>query len=40
MNKNEYFLEIPNMNINSISLLIKMQKLNQLTIDYKLNQLN
>ena len=33
-------LGIPNMNINSISLLIKMQKLNQLTIDYKLNQLN
>ena len=33
-------LGIPNMNINSISLLIKMQKLNQLTINYKLNQLN
>ena len=27
------------MNINLISLLIKMQKLNQLTINYKLNQL-
>ena len=33
-------LGIPNININSISLLIKMQKLNQLTINYKLNQLN
>ena len=30
---------IPNMNINSISLLLKMQKLNQPTINYKLNQL-
>ena len=32
-------LGIPNININSFSLLIKMQKLNQLTINYKLNQL-
>ena len=31
-------LGIPNMNINLISLLTKMQKLNQLTINYKLNQ--
>ena len=31
-------LGIPNMYINSISLLIKIQKLNQLTINYKLNQ--